>query len=146
MAAWTSFDLFKQNQLKGATKLDFDDGNFYIAFTASDVVTNRATWDFFNDITEITGGEVAAWGFNLAAADVDVSSNAARFIDATTVISFVANVSNPTTAKYAVLYHKSGTDATASRLVAYAVLNAGSTVDMRDGYTLTTTSGVYFSW
>jgi len=145
MATWTSFDLFKKAQLDDlTTAIDWDGADINVALVTTDCSSVRTTADYFDDLTEVTpGGEYAQWGINLAAVDVTVASNAARVVDATTTVTWAPDAANPTDAEYAVLFHK-GASAAASRLAAY--LSLGGTTSLVDGLTISTASGIYFSW
>ena len=144
MAAWTDFPIFKLNQDTGATKIDFDSATIKVILitNATSPVTLRNTADFIADFTECAGGNYAR--IDLAAFAVAQNGTSIEYKDTTTTVTWAAHASNPQDAYFALIVEDTGVDAT-SRVIAYAVLNGGSAVDTRNGYTLTTTSGIYFT-
>ena len=139
MATWTKYEKFVSSQFADAV-IDWDSDTIKVALV-SDAPT-VGTDDFFDDVTEVSaGGNYTAGGITLTC--TDANSSGTLTVSSATSISWAQDASNPTDARYAVLYKSTGTAST-SPLVAY--LDLGQTVDLTAGsLTITLTDNEIFS-
>lgn len=72
----TPFDRFVQGQLTGSHVVDFDSDTIKLALTTSVYTPNKATHEFFTDVTnEISGGGYASGGNALSGKTVGLNTS-----------------------------------------------------------------------
>ena len=136
MATWSKYELFVTAQFADAV-IDWDTDTIKIALV-SDTPT-AATDNYFDDVTECSGGTYAA----VTLTCTDANASGTLTVSSATSVTWAQDASGPTNATYAVLYKHTGTAST-SPLVAY--LNLGQTVSLQAGsLTITLTSNEIFS-
>jgi len=118
--AWVVYDSYLKGMLSGefTAFVDHDLDTFKIAMATVTYTPNRATHDYFNDVTnEVTGTNYTAGGNACANPAVTVSANVIKF-DADDPATWSQSGSGFSDARIAVLYKATGTAAT-SNLIAY---------------------------
>jgi len=117
-----TFPMFRQLWMTGSIAPDFNSWTVYCALLSTLTAAGIAAMDFFDDLTECAaGGVYAAGGASVSAQTISVSATYPIWMAAN--VTWAAQASSPTNARWAVLYRNSGTTST-SPLIAY--LDLGS--------------------
>lgn len=130
MATGVKFQSFVEQQL--INPIDWDTNTFKVALT--NTAPTASTNDFFNDITEITGGGSTGYTAGGTATTITVTRSSGTAKVAGTDVVFTGGASGMGPFRYAVLYKDTGTSST-SALVAY--WDYGSSISLAVGETFT---------
>lgn len=118
--AWVQYDAYQENLLTQAdTAVDHDADTFKIALVTATYTPDRATHDFWDDVSanEVSGTNYTAGGNACANPTVTTSGNTTTW-DADDPATWSQDGAGFTDARYAILYKDSGVAGT-SNLVAY---------------------------
>ena len=119
--AWVPYDSYLKNMMTGefTAFIDHDADTFKIALVTSSYTPDRATHDYWDDVStnEVSGTGYTAGGNETANPAVTVSSNTVKF-DADDPATWSQDASGFSNARYAILYKSTGTAST-SNLLAY---------------------------
>ena len=130
MATYVKYESFTEQQLISA--VDWDTNTFKLAL--SNTAPNVATHDFFNDVTEITGG--GSTGYTAGGETIAITvtrSGGTTTVKGPATTTWTAGASGMGPFRYVILYKSTGTAAT-SPLVGY--WDVGS-ITMANGETFT---------
>lgn len=121
--AWVVYDSYIESMCDLADTVDWNDNStttVKIALVTSSYTPNRATHDFWDDVSanEVSGTNYTAGGNEVANKTVSVASNTVT-VDANDPATWSQSATGFNNARYAILYKDTGTAST-SPLVAYA--------------------------
>jgi hypothetical protein len=120
--AWVQYDKYQESLMNQVNAIDHDDNastTIKIALVTSSYTPNRATHDFWDDVStnEVSGTNYTAGGNALASKTVTTATNITTW-DANDPATWSQSGSGFSNARYAILYKDTGTPAT-SPLIAY---------------------------
>lgn len=120
--AWVPFDYYLKKLLTQDDAIDHDAAGttVKIALVTSTGAPNRATHDFWNDLSgnEVSGSNYIAGGNAIANKTVSVASNIITF-DADDPATWSQHASGFSNARYAILYKDTGNVATSPLMMYY---------------------------
>lgn len=119
--AWIQYDHYQESLMNQVAAVDHDDAGdvVKIALLDNTHTLDRALHDFWDDVSadEVTGTNYTAGGNEVASKTVTTTSNVTKW-DANDPATWAQSGAGFSDARYAVLYHDTGTPAT-SPLIAY---------------------------